>query len=404
MMYRISPFLRRFALALLCGIGLATLWANLWPAGYYDFIEWRIADPNLPDWIWAGTVTLTPFMVVTDMLMALFFFFIGKELWEALVLERGSLSGRRAGLPLGLSIGGMIGAAAAWLTLSALIETAEEAVPGGGWTVPLGSDTVLIYLFARMAFGRGHPALHLTILMAISTDILALLVLGLSNPNLSVRLVWLALPLLAAVVVGRLFGRRPSVDATERRRLRGQRLWPYLLAGAVSWFGTAASGMPASLGLLPIIPAIARAERSFGLFAEAEGLLNDPLNRLTRAIMWPLTAILFLFGLIRGGVDLLAFAPTTAVTLGALWIGRPLGLALAALVLISLFGNRLPRRVGWRHLAVIAPLMAIGFSVPAVAIGAALPGGAMAEAARAGLVLSLLAGPAALLLARILKV
>ncbi len=107
--------------------------------------------------MWAGTISLTPFLVVTDILMALFFFFIGKELWEALVLERGALAGGKAVLPLGLTLGGLAGAALAWIALSAAIETAEEALPLAGWQVPLGTDVVLAYLFGRRAFGPGTP-------------------------------------------------------------------------------------------------------------------------------------------------------------------------------------------------------------------------------------------------------
>ncbi|MFZ1340231.1 MAG: Na+/H+ antiporter NhaA, partial [Paracoccaceae bacterium] len=179
-MYRISPFVRHFALALLAGITVATLWVNLAPASYYDFIEWRATDLPLPGWMWPIPVSLTPFMVVTDILMSLFFFFIGKELWEALILERGALSGNRAWLPMGLTLGGLMGGSLVWLILSALIETAEEATFGAGWTVPLGTDVVLAYLVGRRVFGSGHPALHLLLLLCIATDILALLVLGLT--------------------------------------------------------------------------------------------------------------------------------------------------------------------------------------------------------------------------------
>lgn len=399
-MYRISPFVRNFALALLSGAGIATLWVNLSPATYYDFIEWRLAEVDLPTWVWAGSISLRPVLVVTDILMALFFFFIGKELWEALILERGALSGSRAILPAGLTLGGMAGAVIGWLLLSALIETAEEALPGAGWQVPLGTDVVLAYLFGRRAFGAGHPALHLLLLLAIATDILALLILGLSNPHLSWRLLWLALPLAASLGVYLLFGRRPPPGATERQRRAGLALWPYLVAGALSWFGTAASGLPATLGLLPVIPAIAHADRSFGLFAEAETFLHDPLNRLAHLLIRPIAAVLFLFGLVRGGVDLLAFAPTTLVTLGSLWIGRPLGMMAALFVLALVFRLRLPPGVRLRDIAGIALILGLGFTVPAIAIDATLPGGAMQEAARMGLALSLLAGPAALLLLR----
>jgi NhaA family Na+:H+ antiporter len=399
-MYRISPFVRHFALALLAGAGLATLWVNLSPASYYDFIELRLADLPLPRWMWAVPISLTPFMVVTDILMALFFFFIGKELWEALILERGALSGRKALLPFGITLGGMAGAALMWLILQALLETAEEAIPGGGWTVPLGTDTVLAYLVGRQVFGRGHPALHLLLLIAIATDILALLTLGLSNPNLSVRLLWLALPLVAGLTVWRLYGRPLPDTATERERRAGLALWPYAVAGGLSWFGMAASGLPGALGLLPVIPAIRHADRSFGLFAEAEGFLHDPLNRLIHLLIWPVAAILFLFGLIRGGVDIHAFAPTTLILLGSLWIGRPSGMLATGLSLSLALGLRLPPGVSLGDLGRVAMVLAMGFTVPAIAIDAALPGGAMQEAARLGLALSLLAGPAALLLFR----
>ncbi|MBP9183716.1 MAG: Na+/H+ antiporter NhaA [Fuscovulum sp.] len=399
-MYRISPFVRHFALALLAGIGIATLWVNLSPATYYDFVEWHIAELSLPRLFWGGTITLTPFLVVIDILMALFFFFIGKELWEALILERGALAGPRAWLPLGLTLGGLFGASLFWLVLQALLETAEEASFGQGWTVPLGTDVVLAYLVGRRVFGPGHPALHLTLLLAIATDILALLVLGLTNPNLSWRLAWLALPLAAAFGVWHLFGRPPAPGTTERQRRAALQLWPYLVAGALSWFGVAASGLPASLGLLPVIPAIAHADRAFGLFAEVEGLLHDPLNRLAHLLVRPVAVILFLFGLIRGGVDLQAFAPTTLVTLGALWLGRPLGMLAAALALSVTLGLRLPPGVSLRDLFLVLVILGMGFTVPAIAIDASLPGGAMQEAARMGLALSLLAGAAALALRR----
>ncbi len=206
---------------------------------------------------------------------------------------------------------------------------------------------------------------------------------------------------MASLAAWRFWGRPPGPGATERQRRAGLALWPYIVAGALSWFGTAASGLPATLGLLPVIPAIARADRSFGLFAEAETFLQDPLNRLAHLLIRPIAVVLFLFGLIRGGVDLLAFAPTTLVTLGSLWIGRPAGMMLALLALGLLFRLRLPAGVRLRDVAAIALILGLGYTVPAIAIDATLPGGAMQEAARMGLALSLLAGPAALLALRL---
>jgi len=157
----------------------------------------------------------------------------------------------------------------------------------------------------------------------------------------------------------------------------------------------------AALGLLPVIPAIPHADRAFGLFAEAELLLHDPLNRLAHLLVRPLAVVLFLFGLTRGGIDLAAFAPTTLTVLAALWIGKPLGLLLGALSVAWLLRLPLPAGIRIRDLVLIAAISGMGFTAPLLTLDTALPGGAMTEAARLGLALSLLAWPAALLLARL---
>lgn len=397
-MYRVSAFVTRFARALLGGAVLATVWVNLAPASYYDAIEWRLLDLALPAWIAPFPVSLTPLSLVAEGLMALFLFFVGKELWEALVLERGALRGRQALLPLGLTLGGLIGAGVVWVATGALIETAEEAGFATGWQVPLGADVVLCFLVGRRLFGPGHPALHLLLLIAIATDILALLALGLTHPLGSLRPLWLALPFAAGVLVWRFLGREPEPGTPERDRRARLALWPYVLAGLVSWFGVLAAGLPGALGLLPVIPAIAHADRSFGVFAEVEELLQDPLNRLAHALVWPLTLVLFAFGLTRGAVDLSAFAPTTITTLASLWIGRPLGMIILGLGTAALLGLRLPHGVTLRDILAVISVLSMGFTIPVLALDTALPGGAMQEAARLGLALGLLAGPAALLL------
>jgi Na+:H+ antiporter, NhaA family len=338
--------------------------------------------------------------LVSDVLMALFLFVTAKELWEALILEQGALKGRQAILPTGMVLGGMIGAALVWIAVASLIETAEEAAFATGWQVPLGSDAVLCFVVGRAIFGRGHPALHLVLLVAIASDILGLLVAGLTDPTGSLRPVWLLLPVAASFGVWRVLGRPPAPGAPERARRMREHLLPYVAAGLASWVGVAASGLPPALGLLPVIPAIAHADRSFGLFAEVEEMLRDPLNRLAHALVLPVTAILFLFGLTRGGIDLSAFAPTTVTTLAALWVGRPLGMLVGGIGLIAVLGQKLPPGVNLRDVLRVVVILGMGFTVPILALDTALPGGAMQEAARLGLALSLAAGVAALLVRR----
>jgi len=410
-MYRVSPFVRHFAWALGFGIFAATLWVNLDASSYYDFIEWRLADLHQPGWLplWAqipalmtaSPASLTPASLTSHGLMSLFMFFVGKELWEALVLQRGALSGPQAWVPIGGVLGAVLGATLVWVLVGSLIETAEEASFAVGWQVPLGSDVVLGYVLGRRVFGPGHPALHVLLFVTIACDFIGLLVLGLSYPSGGLlQLSWLALPILASIGVWALYGRRPDPRAPERLRRRGLHLWPYILAGAFSFVGVAAAGLPPALGLLPVIPAIPHADRSFGLFAEAESFLHDPLNRIAHLLVKPLGVVLFLFGLTRGGIDLQAFAPTTLTLLAAFWLGKPLGFLLGCVATAQLLRAPLPKGVGLRHLTLIALLLGIGFTVPVLALDTALPGGGMAEAARLGLAISLLAGVATLALPR----
>ena len=396
----VSPFLTRSAVALVAGIALATAFVAVAPGTYFDAMEWRLAD--LPWTFGLADGAITPIRIVTDLLMAGFFFLLGKEMWEALTIERSGLAGRQGLVPAIAALGGMAGAALVWLMLTALIQTAEEAAGTPGWTVPLGSDVVLAYAFGRRLFGSGHPALQVLLFITIADDIAALMLSGITLPGGGgLHWGWLALAV-AVPFIGWAFLTRPAMapGAPERVHARAYLAWPWVALGLVTWVAVAASGLPPALGLLPLLPAMPPASRSFGLFAQAEGFLTDPANRLAQILRPASVAILFLFGLTHGALDFAALAPTTWITLGALWIGKPLGLALGLFVALRVLKLPRPRGLDTMDLIAIAGLASIGFTAPALMMETALPGGAMQEAARLGLALSLLAGPAVLLVFR----
>ncbi len=262
-----------------------------------------------------------------------------------------------------------------------------EATPGMGWALPIGSDVVLCYLVGRLVFGPSHPALHFLLLVTIGSDVAGLLVMALTTPAEALRPIWLLGSVAGLVWVWASHTRLADPARDERDHRRAFRLWPYVVAGFLSWAGIVLAGLPGALGLLPLIPLVPHADRAFGLFAEAEEFLHDPLNRLAHLLVKPLAVILFLFGLTRGGVDLLAAAPTTLTVLAALWLGKPLGLVLGA-VLARAFGHALPPGMRLRDVALVALIAGIGFTVPVLALDGALPGGGMSEAARMGLALS----------------
>ncbi len=399
-MYRVSPALNRLAVALLSGAGLATLWVNLSPASYYDFTEWRIFGIILPSW-WAGqSVILTPAFIVGEGLMALFIALIAKELWEAITLERGPLSGAQIAGPMVLMAGGIAGASLVWIVLALLFGLQDELPADLGWSAPIGGDVVLCYAFGRMVFGGGHPALKLLLLVSIAETLLALVLAGIAAPDHTLRPLWLLLPLTVALLVWWRYGQILRADASATARKVRNRIWPYIVAGLASWAGVLAAGLPGALGLLPILPAVAHADRSFGVFAEAEGLLHDPLNRLAHLLIWPATAAIFAFGLTFGAIDLAGFATLTLVMLAALWSGKPAGLLAAGLILARMAPRSPLLQLSRRDIICAGPLFCIAFTAPVLGLPWSLPGGVLTEAARLGLALSLLAGPVAVLIAR----
>ncbi|WP_050527311.1 Na+/H+ antiporter NhaA [Pseudorhodobacter aquimaris] len=398
-----SPRLIHYATALLLGAATATLAVNTAPGVYYDIIQWLPFDSDPLHRLRLFYPGFTLATLVSCLLMPIFILLISKELWEALVQENGPLSGTRAVAPLAMVAGGMAVSAVLWQVLTARWETAEEAIGANGWVMPFGSDMVLAFVFGRMIFGRGHPALQLLLFLCISDGLAGMVIGGFAAPiEGKLRILWLIVPLCAASF-GYFRLTRPlhNVNLTERERQRKSRLWPWLVLGLISWIGVSAAGLPPALGLLPLLPAIAHGTRSFGLFAEAEGYLTDPLNRLSNALMGPAILILFLFGLTAGALDFAALGATSFVTLGAFWLGKPAGILLVALGL-RIIGQPLPNTLNMRDIALVAGLMGIGLTLPLIQLQTALPGGAMQEAGRLGLGMTILAGPALVLLARAL--
>jgi NhaA family Na+:H+ antiporter len=401
-MYRVSPHIVQFAWALGAGLVLATLWVNLDPASYYDVIEYRLWAPHLPS-VLALTKPIFSLQFITSQgLMALFIGLIAKELWEALVLSHGALSGRhRRIMPLGAVLGGALGAVGVWLAIPNTAASPYDLGSMSGWSLPIGSDVILCYVFGTWVFGKGHPALHLLLLIAIAFDILGLLGIAVTSLSQWVQPLWLGLSVLALVAIWRFSSRHAHPNASEIAHRRAALLWPYALAGFVCWLGFVLSGLPGALGLLPLIPLIPHAERSFGLFAEAEDILHDPLNRLAHLLARPVTVTLFLFGLTNGSVDLQSFGALTPQILTALWLGKPLGILAGAWIGLRLSARPMPKGVSAFDLGLIAILLGMGMTVPLLALDTALPAGLPADQVRAGLAASLGFGLLALVLARL---
>lgn len=412
-MYRVWNYISTYSLLLIAGAVLALIWANLDPHSYHALVHYVLVDDFLIGEAEqeGGSVrrVLTLHFLVNDVLMALFFAIAAKEVWEAVILEEGSLRGRKALTPLIATAGGMAGPVVVYLSLAAALGVFDAV--SRGWAIPTATDIAFSYLVGRMVFGAGHPAIRFLLLLAIADDAGGLIILAVFYPTGTLAPAWLLLSLGASVAVFLLCNWLPlyldrgnqlrPVSSLVRRRLS---FWPYAVAGVLSWYGFQEAGIHPALGLLPIIPAIPHADRAFGVFAEAEQYLTDLLNRMEHALKIPVEIVLFFFGLLNAGVEFSAISEPTWLVLLGLVIGKPVGIFLFGWLAVRLLRLGLPDGMGMRELFVVGCVAAIGFTVALFVATVAFPAGAVQDAAKMGALFSFGAAVIALAAGRLMRI
>lgn len=294
MRQKIWQVVEDYSLLLVLGAFIALIWANLSPQHYKIFHDLVLLDNFFIGHAHvdaAGQVhrTLTLHYLVNDILMALFFAIAGKEVWEAVALKNGSLKGRKAVTPLLATVGGMAGPVVVYLAVAALFGSTIYDAVSRGWAIPTATDIAFSYLVGRIVFGAGHPAVSFLMLLAIADDAGGLIILAIFYPTGELKPVWLLLSLGVSLFVYAVFNwfpRKMDEDDEDREATSWVReklsYWPYVIAGAISWYAFQESGMHPALGLLPIIPAIPHGDSDFGFFAgREEG--SDLLNQLEKS-------------------------------------------------------------------------------------------------------------------------
>jgi len=415
-MYRVWSFVTNYSILLIAGAATALLWANTHPNSYHDFVEFVLIDDFFIGHAHldaAGHVhrTLTLHYLVNDVLMAFFFAIAAKEVWEAVILKNGSLRGKKAATPLFATAGGMIGPVVVYLGLAAFLGSDVYSAVKHGWAIPTATDIAFSYLVGRIVFGAGHPAVRFLLLLAIADDAGGLLILAIFYPNAELVPQWLLLSLGAALATYLLFSYLP------RRLDRGNQLrpvstwcrqklgiWPYIVAGALSWYGFQESGLHPSLGLLPIVPAIPHADRAFGIFSEAERYLTDLLNHLEHILKNPVEVILFMFGLLNAGVEFSAISAPTWLVLSGLLIGKPIGILLFGWIAAGPLKLGLPTGMRTIDLFVVGCVAAIGFTVALFVASVAFEPGLVQDAAKMGALFSFGAAAISIVVGHLLRV
>jgi NhaA family Na+:H+ antiporter len=406
------------AVLLLGAATLALAWANSpWRQSYFDLWD-TVLTLRVGDWQLSGDLRHW----VNDGLMSLFFLVVGLE------IKREFLTGelrdpKAAVVPVAAAFGGMVVPAVIYLALNAGGEGAH------GWGVPMATDIAFALGVLTLAARRAPASLKPFLLtLAIVDDIGAILVIAVFySTGISPIALLVAAALVGTIVVLQRF----DVQATV----------VYLALGVAVWVALYESGVHPTiagvlLGLLtPAVPFQRPRAVSEEAVRVAETTLDDPeppdadapewlrLARLSREAVSPLARveatlhpwtsylIVPLFALANAGValsaDALQDAATSRITLGivlGLVVGKLIGITGASLLMVRTGLGRLPASCTWRHIAGLATVAGIGFTVSLFIADLAFGGGPLKDQAKVGiLAASLVAGALGLVTFRLVR-
>jgi NhaA family Na+:H+ antiporter len=338
---------------------------------------------DYPLWYW-----------VNDGLMTLFFFVIGLEIKRELV--HGELSdARKVLVPVACALGGAIAPALVFFALQ----------PGGpaarAWAVPMATDIAFV-VGCLSLFGKRVPrGLKIFLLsLAIVDDILAVLVIAAFYS--------------AGLNLGALAGAAGGFAIiVALNRLGVRTVSAYVFMGTVTWLFMLKSGIhptvagvalglltPASawLGDRSLLDVLRRTTGALEARAGSEAARRDalgavrfaareaasPLERLETGLHpWVGFVIMPAFALANAGVaigtDTLAEPLAVAVASG-LVLGKPIGIVLAAVVVVKAGWSSLPEGAGWRAMFASGCLAGIGFTMSLFVASLGLQGELLAEA------------------------
>jgi NhaA family Na+:H+ antiporter len=360
-----ADFMFDNSIFLIVGAVAALGLANTYSHFYHDLIHTELVHST--------EVHINLHFIVNDVLMCFFFALAAKEIFESF-LPGGALSSvKRAATPLLATVGGIVGPAGIYYGLTIWFGTPEAA---RGWAIPCATDIAFSYLVARIVFGKDHPAIPFLLLLAIADDAAGLVILAVFYPTKAISMGTFAL------FVGGAIGFNLILRVFKVRNF-----WLYLVvAGPLAWWGFFKGGIHPALALVPIIPTFPHASKDEGIFAEDHA--HDPLNAFEHWWKRPVELILMAFGLANAGVAFSSVGATTwFVTIG-LFVGKPVGIFLCALLAVKAFKLSLPDGMSFGDVLTLGCMAGIGFTVALFVSTVAFPAGTMQDAAKMGAVFS----------------
>lgn len=278
---------------------------------------------------------------ISDGLMTIFFLMVGLEIERE--LYHGELHPiRKAILPVGGAIGGMLLPAAIYLLINVRSGSTE------GFGIPMGTDIAFALAVIAMAGDRVPVSIKIILTaIAIIDDLGSVLIIAFFYGS-SIQLSFLlaALGLFALLIL--------------LNRLKVHVFLPYLLLGLALWFCMMQSG---------IHPTIAGVMLAFA-YPFGDGSHQAPSHKLQHRLHLPVAyLILPLFTLASTAIPLKPefisglSQPHALGILAGLFLGKPLGITFAVLLMKRLKIAALPEGIGLYDIISMGFIAGIGFTM-----------------------------------------
>jgi NhaA family Na+:H+ antiporter len=386
-------------IVLLAAAVVAPIWANSrFSASYTDLLEAHLTIDFLGFRLDESLLHL-----INDGLMAVFFFVVGLEIKRELVL--GELrEPKAAALPVMAALGGMLFPALIYV----VINSGGPAAALRGWGIPMATDIAFAIGIVALLGSRVPSGAKLFLLaVAIADDIGAIAVIALFyTDDLQLGALLSAIGCLLVVWVA--------------SRINVRAMWFYVPMAFVVWYFTLESGVHATLAgvalafLTPARPNYTpgdldeRARAVLDQFADGEQEHSDheatqlavvareslsPLVRLEHSLIgWSSFVIVPLFALANAGVDFrgvsIAEMLGSRIALGVavgLVVGKLVGVTGFTWMAVRLGWGRLPSGMSMRHVAGVAAIAGVGFTVAIFISSLAFSDPALVDMAKLGI-------------------
>ena len=344
--------------------------------------------------VWANTAGVSYFrfahalrFIVNDIGMVFFVGLVTEEALEA-VMPGGALHRwRRTLLPVVAAVGSVLGATAVYVLY---LRQRSEFMLLEAWPVAAAQDVALAYFIAKAIFHERRGPVGFLLVMAIVSDAIATASIAFWYPTSQERFP-VAVGLMAMAILVAAVLRRAHVD----------RIWLYLVtSGTLSWVACYWSGIQPALALVPVVPFLPHRSRYVGPSVDAQ---RATPRRFEHIFKYTVQLVLLFYGLVNGGVVIGGEMPGAWAVLLAALVGRPVGI-LAAIALAVAAGLRLPLRLHWRELIVMALAASAGFTFALFFAAAVIPAGPLLNELKLGALSTAVSAILAFAVARVLHV